>query len=80
MCSRSDAPESHMDEAIDEVEFDCISSLARSSYVGHILRSLLFRVTLLFVLCLFNEKKCGKKNIAAIVRLALASVFGIVGI
>lgn len=54
MCGRSEAPQSHIDEAIDEVEFDCISSLMRTSYVGHILVSLLFRVTVLFVLCLFN--------------------------
>lgn len=47
-------PESHIDEAIDEVEFDCVGSLMRSSYVGHILLGLLFRVTVLFVLCLFN--------------------------
>lgn len=54
MCSRLETPESHIDEAMDEVEFDWISSLVRTSYVGHILVSLLFRLTVLFVLCLFN--------------------------
>lgn len=52
--SRLKTPESCIDKAIDEVEFDCISSPMRTSYVGHILVSLLFRLTVLFVLCLSN--------------------------